>query len=342
MRFLLAITILFLNISHPGLCAIENTEPEQTPETQLINNANDAFWKRDFACARNYCALLSKYPSAKTSKARILVNLAICDAQLNNWQLATKEANQGVDLACHEPLTQADGLLVLGRCFVIAKKIDDARGAYLESLGTATKILGDWNCDLAPIYEGFAACEFNDKNLPSTEKSYKKVAQLDYLKYGPDCTQLAWSLLSLCNVLEAEHQNDLAHALYKKVFWNFRHQNEERIISEAHLDEANKEAFVKELRSQLYGHNNGYNNRLQGLDYIKQDIPANVLADPQSRPHDFYNWFSDRVGRETAPGLAFYDPTTKLKALIVTIHGLGLHHGAFTPFAEKSNIMASV
>ena len=337
MLLVLIIGIAFLaNTFVPCQSAIENSDSNQYSEADLMIKANGAFWKRNYACAKNYCLQLLDDNTTKVSKARLLVNIAICDSQMDNWDLAAKEAKQGIDIACDDPLAKSDGLLVAGRCYVVARKIDQAQEAYSQSLSIASKQLGDWNCDLAPIYEGLAACEYSHKNMQAAKTLYKKAAQLDYLKFGPDGTQLAWSLLSLCNALEALHENDQAHILYKKVFWNFRHQNEERIIEEANLQDADKEALLHELRKQLYGYNNGYENRLQGLDYLKQDIPTNVLKDSQSRLCDFNDWFSDRAGRDTAPGLAFFDPRTKLKALIVTIHGLGLHHGAFTPFAEQT------
>jgi acylglycerol lipase len=330
-QFLL-ITLVLNNIFVPSCTAEVGA---QFSEAELVIQANEAYWSRNFARARSSCAQLLNRQLEQTSKARVFVNIAMCDAQLDNWSLAEKEAKQGIDLACHDCLTRADGLLILGRCQVVTKNTSFAKEKYAQSLSLATQALGSWNCDLAQICEGLAACEFGDKHLESAHNLYKKVAQLDYLKYGPDGTHLAWSLLSLCNVLHAMGKDDQAHTLYKKVFWNFRHQNEERIISELKMQDVEKDDLIAELRKQLYGFDNGYANREVGLDYIKQGIPDSILSQAQSRPHDFANWFFDRVGRETAPGLAFFDPRTKLKALIVTIHGLGLHHGAFTPFAEK-------
>jgi alpha-beta hydrolase superfamily lysophospholipase len=338
LRMALAVLILvtlFATAYAPCECASENSDSVPLSESDLIDQANDHFWDKEFACAKISCQQLLDLEQTKVSQARLLVNLAICDAQLDNWELAAKEAKQGVDIACSDPVAKADGLLVLGRCQFVARKINDAREKYKQSLEIAKKEFGEWNCDLAPIYEGMAACEFNDNNMELAKKLYQTVAELDYLKYGPDDTQLAWSLLSLTNVLEAQNEKELAHTFYKKVFWNFRHQNEERIIAETKMQDDEKEKVIAELRRQLFGPNGGYENRNLGLDYITKDIPQNVAEAPKSRLRDFNNWFVDRIGRDTAPGLAFFDPRTKLKALIVTIHGLGLHHGAYTPFAEK-------
>ncbi len=311
-------------------------------DAHIIDYANEAFYKRDFAQARSKCLQLLDSRLTNQAKARLYVNLSVCDAQLEHWQEASKESQQGLELAVKDSvaeddgsLTEMDGLLVLARYLIVEKKISKAQEAYEQALMIARKRLGDWNCDLAPMYEGLAACDLAANNLRDTEAFYTKVAKLDYLKYGPDSTELAWSLLSLTNVLRSEEKQELADRLYKKVFWNFRHQNEERIISELQIKNPENNPLVTELRAQLYGLRNGYKNREYGLDFIRESIPENVIAKPVSREHDFNNWFAERVGRETAPGLAFFDPRTKLKALIVTVHGLGLHHSAYTPFSER-------
>ena len=315
--------------------AANNQAASDSDNTKLIDQANQSFYKRDFSKAKNICLqLLDSHPDNQT-KARLYVNLAVCDVQLEHWEDVDKESQMGIIISKEDSTIEMDGLLALAHCLIVEKKVSKAKEAYEQALVDAQKNLSDWNCDLAPMYEGLAACELADNNLQAAEDLYTKVAKLDYLKYGPDSTQFAWSLLSLCNVLGKEGKDDQAHYLYKKVFWNFRHQNEKRIISELHLTNSESDPMVIELRKQLYGLNNGYQNRGHALDFIKQGIPENIIAQPVSREHNFDNWFPERIGRETAPGLAFFDPRTKLRALIVTVHGLGLHHGAYTPFAEK-------
>jgi alpha-beta hydrolase superfamily lysophospholipase len=310
---------------------VEGTKDEAT----LIEQANQAFWKRNFAQARKLVSQLASGGSHCPKASRTLVNLAICDAQLDDWTIARKEAEEGIARAKPGTMTEADGLGTLARCEVVERKIDKAKENYQRAIKIATHHLGDWNCDLAPLYEGLGACYLADKQLAPALAAYKKVAQLDYLKYGGDDTHLAWSFLSIGSVLRQLGDQALAKQLYKKVFWNFRYQNEQRIMQEMNPSPSEKEQLQRELRRQVYGFTDAYEDRNQGLDYIKADIPEDVLANPVSRPRDFDNWFKRRVGRDAAPGLAFFDPRQKLRALIVTVHGLGLYRGAFTPFAEQ-------
>ncbi len=271
----------------------------------------------------------------RPQQARIYVNNAICDAQLENWDQAITEAKNGITLSDKGSLTEADGLAVLAKCLVVNRKIQQAQQYYERALSIAPKIVGEWNTDLAPIYEGLAACFVYEKKPSNAEPLYHKVAQLDLLKYGSDDAHLGWSLLSLSVIERSLGRNEIATQLYRKVFWNFRHQNEQRILEEMQPTENERSILVQELRRDLYGFTNGYGDKDQGLDYIKTGLPDEVLASPRRRPHNFDNWFCERIGRQTAPGLAFFDPKQKLKALVVTVHGLGLHHGAYTPFAQQ-------
>lgn len=301
-------------------------------QNDLTEKADVAFWKKDFVKAETQ---LLQITAPKTiGQARLLVNLAICDAELDRWEKARKEAIDGIALAAPNSMDQADGLLVLARCLIVAKDMKKAHETYKKALTIALKDLGPWNSGLAVFYEGLAACELYNKNLPEAEALYKKVAQLDYLKYGPDAPYMAWSLLTLSELMERTGREELSELLFRKAIWNFRRQNEERIIAEIKPEESMKEAILQELRQQLYG-SKGYEDRHLGMDYIKEDIPPEILAKPLLRKRDITSWFMQRVGREVAPGTAFFDPSRKLKALILTIHGLGLHNGAYEPFARR-------
>ncbi len=311
---------------------------EYVPADSLLGEqraANRAFWEKDFKTAGDIVQKLLLTPNqSRDFKARCLVNLAICQAQLDDWDAARKNSLAAMKIAKPNSLTSADAFFTYARCQYLDGKIDNALRNYQKALNTVISLEGDWNVDLAPLYEGLAGCYFSKKDYLHAEPYYKKVAQLDFLHYGLDDTRYAWSLLSLTAVEQHLGHKDLAALMYKKVFWNFRHQNELRIINE-NSAEPDQEKLIETLRQQLYGTTGAYDDRNLTLDCIKKGIPLTILNNHPKREQIFANWFKERVGREQAPGLAFFDPTKKLKALIVTVHGLGLHHGAFTPFAQQ-------
>jgi alpha-beta hydrolase superfamily lysophospholipase/Flp pilus assembly protein TadD len=300
----------------------------------LSAKANDLFWQNKFEEAKNVVAeLVNNGNLAKQDKARCYVNLSICDTQLDNLPIAKKEAMQALKLAEPGSMNEADALAIQACCLILEDKTSKSFSTYQKSLAIAQKNIGEWNCDLAPLYEGLGACCVQNKNFELAKIYYTKLAQLDLLKYGPDCTHLAWSLLNLSSAVDSLGQKDQAIDLYKKVFWNFRHQNEERIIAEA--KQPVDESFKQSLIQQMYGLTNAYADRNIGIDLLKKDIPENVMKAPLTRPHDFNNWFKVSIGRDKAPGLAYFDPTVPLRGLIVAVHGLGLSHHAYTPFAKR-------
>lgn len=302
----------------------------------LKEEANQAFWNQDYKIARsNLQKLLLEAKEDSVLRARILVNLAICDAQEDDLSLAMKRVDQALKLVPAGSLMYADALLVRARGFYILGKVEDSRNVYLKATDLAEKQLGPWNSDLATFYEGLAACAVSKGDWKEAECYYKKVAQLDFLKYGSDSVQLGWALLSLRNAESKLHKDDLEAEIYKKVFWNFRRQNEKRILAN-YKELPDQDRLAEELHKLLYGSNDGFANENKAMAFVKEGIPAEILeGKAQSREHNFDNWYRHRSGRDRAPGLAFFDPTKNLKGIIIAVHGLGLYHGAFTPFAEK-------
>lgn len=305
-------------------------------QADLVSAANDAFWKRDYKSAKESVSRILANPDLSTqAKARCFVNRAICEAQLDEWEEARKDSAEGLKLAAPKSLTEADGAMIQARVFLLDEKTDKARVMYEKAIENISALQTAWSTDLAPFYEGLAACYLIDKNYEQAERYYKQVAQLDMLKYGPDDTHVAWALMSLAGVERRLNKTDLADVFFKKVFWNFRHQNEERILHER-KDLPNQEEIARTLQHHMYGTVGGYKNQQCGVEQVKAGIPADVLAaKPIIRAKTFDNWFKERVGREKAPGLAFFDPTQPLKGLIVTIHGLGLYSGAYQAFGER-------
>lgn len=301
-------------------------------QTALKDEANRSFWQHNFEEAKKPLLKLCDGTLSPAEEARIRVNLAICDDQLDDLTQARKEALQAAKLAPGGSMIESDALSIAAHCYARDEHTDKAADLYDTALSIAEKNLGPWNCDLAPLYEGKGACAFSQGQWAEAKKAYLRSAQLDALKYGFDGTQVAWSLLNLTAALLKMNQQSEADKLYKKVFWNFRHQNEERIISEA--QEPVDDEFRQNLIKQLYGQNNAYADRTIAGDLLRNGIPEDVMTYPASRAHDFDNWFKERIGREQAPGLAFFDPRVPLKGLIVAVHGLGLSHNAYTPFAQ--------
>lgn len=105
------------------------------------------------------------------------------------------------------------------------------------------------------------------------------------LKYGPDDTHVAWSLMSLAGVERRLNRPDLA-ITFKNVLGT---------IINGSAFSLSARAFIKVLTLLLYGSVGGYKNQQCGVEQVKAGIPADVLAaKPIIRAKTFDNWFKAR------------------------------------------------
>src|SRR5271170_3053884 len=95
----------------PARC-LDDAPADQSGATsikQIMQAADQAFWRRDFAEAKKEALqLLDCSMPPSISRARVYVNLATCDDQMDNWESARSEALEGIKLAKENSLTQAD------------------------------------------------------------------------------------------------------------------------------------------------------------------------------------------------------------------------------------------
>lgn len=330
--------LLLVVLAVPAFAETDSAQSQKSstsPSNVLVEEANTAFWSRDYNRASELLtSLLANHAGAKEGKARLLLNLAMCQMQLDDLETARGNAESAIKLVDQNSVISAQALAIRAHWLLTESKFSQAAADYKQCIAIVEKLQGPWSVELAQFYEGLAACYLGDNKPVEASAAYKKVSQLDLLNSGPDGPHFAWSLLSLSNIEGRLGHSPVADMLFKKVFWNFRKQNEERILGE-YKGVMPDDQLVQLLRPQLYGNTGAFENGKQGLDYIKTDIPADAYAKVAPRQHLFDHWVRERVGRERAPGLAFFNPTKKLRGLIITVHGLGLHGGSFTPFARE-------
>jgi acylglycerol lipase len=340
----LAIACISLIMNLPAGAQVST---DKTAEANNVSNlreeANRLFWQHKYAEA---LIPLRKIPSSQRlgKEPRYLINVAICESQMENWTVAGDLAKRALKLLRQQQsasnLDISDAESTLANCLVVEGDVEKARDHFQASLTAAEKGLGQWNTDAAPIYEGLAACDYVQKKYTEAEPLYRKVAVLDYLKFGPDEPHLGWSFLFLSDIYWKLGKCDLAEELYKKVFWNFRKQNEERALKKLALElqksgESDRlDSFKPKLEALMYGTTGAINNRMCGVDWLKKQIPENATGQA-CRLRDFNNWFRDRVGREESPGRVILDPRLPLRCWLICIHGLSLNREAYDAFAEE-------
>src|SRR5688572_29324928 len=76
--------------------------------SRAMDEANEAFWKRDYSRAAELTqVLLQTHTGGKEGKARLLLNLAMCQMQLDDAETAKDKAESALKLADRDSVVYA-------------------------------------------------------------------------------------------------------------------------------------------------------------------------------------------------------------------------------------------
>lgn len=207
----------------------------------------------------------------------------------------------------------------------------DLNKMVLENLGGCYQYLGAFN---------------------KAEPILRAMALLDKNYFGDTDIRYGWSLFSLSEALKACHRNDEALPIYQKAIYVFRHNNRERIATEYGIDDEQlKQAALTESAEELekkkklahaltiaiYGSEASANNN-DGDKNLQQQTGHSSFFDHCERhpaSEKLGAWNLKPSGYRDAPGWVWVDPRVPRKAVLVCIHGLGLHHKAYESFAQR-------
>jgi len=204
------------------------------------------------------------------------------------------------------------------------------------------------------LLSGLAGSYDQLKQYDKSAPLYRALAILDRSYCGDTDINYGWSLLQLSDALKAAGKPAEAAPFYEKAVWIFRDSNCERLaekygISERQLKDEEADHSVSRqkvehdkklaatLRADVFG---------QGDTEEKKNGDKN-LAPPGTAMADIFQhcqaprrgnlgaWNIKPIKHSEAPGWVWTDPRVQQKALMLCVHGLGLHHRAFQSFAER-------
>ncbi|MBU6451216.1 MAG: alpha/beta fold hydrolase [Cyanobacteria bacterium REEB67] len=192
------------------------------------------------------------------------------------------------------------------------------------------------------------------KQFDQSAPVYRAMAVLDRTYFGDTDINYGWSLLELSDALKAAGKAEEAHPLYEKAVWIFRENNFQRLaekygISESQLKKEANQASVSpeklsrdrelaaQLRRNVFGQGDTEGRRLGDRDLAPRDASlANIFDHCQAPARGMLGAWNIKAAKHTeSPGWVWTDPAVKQKALMLCVHGLGLHHRAFESFAER-------
>lgn len=295
----------------------------------------------------------------KELKYQALLSVAGCSFHEEHFPEAERELAKCTELLSELKLTSQERsrrtillLLYQGESFYRQERYDEASKLFVKALDIlAGQNLGgslDYE-NSKMLLESLSGCFQHLHQFDKAEPILRTMAILDKNYLGDSDLTYGWSLLGLSDVLKALHRPDEAQPLYRKAIWTFRFDNRNRIakdlgISEeqlSRLKESDSETYKKKaqlyekLTRDVFGQGFGARELDKNLeppgfqsnlfDRCQAHLPGEKLGAWNLRPQRFTE----------APGWVWSDPGTEQKAMIVCVHGLGLHHKAYESFAQR-------
>ncbi len=189
--------------------------------------------------------------------------------------------------------------------------------------------------DMFPIAKldlaGLGGVYWRLKDYQKSADSYIELYKLERDKYGASDIDCGWACLQTSYALAKLGKKDEVQKWFERAIWIFRKDNADRIAQEY------KEKHDGQISPEILAH---ISNTLFGSK--AGIVPPDPIPEGHSKyqslksPDEGYITPWKRKFKQTeAPGWVWMDPSVKSKAILICVHGLGLHHRAFESFANR-------
>jgi acylglycerol lipase len=308
-----------------------------------------AYWNKQPACAVGV-------------KKQLESELAVagCHFHEHNYQQVEKILPHCIELSRSKELEKAyrTRMVVLmqiykGETLYRERQYDDAVKVFVAALD---QLASDNTTYLSyelnkMVLESLGGCYQHLGQLQKAEPVLRAKAILDKNYYGDDI-RYGWSLFLLSDALKANGRKDEARSIYQKAIYIFRMQNRDRLATEYGVNDeqlkaaeakespeivAKKKQMAETLTQAIFGspesaaRNDGDKSLLEEaknsslFDHCELRKPGEKLG----------AWNLHGNNQKEAPGWVWVDPRVERKAILMCVHGLGLHHRAYESFARR-------
>lgn len=312
--------------------------------------ANEKYWSDDYINARAAIEAILDRTKCSIKQLEhecleIYMNLAVCQMQQDELQNAKKlligllrSAKAETANNNNGGMDEPDCLFFLAECNYRLGSYKQAESLYREALAKYRKILDPLNNDLSPCLDGLAGCLCHKNDYADALPLFIELAKIDIKNRGPNDLTTAWSLMKLSDILKQLDKKSEAQPLFEKSVYTFRQTNIDRILAEhgfSKQENTSGDLLKKKLRGYIFGKGDRADLASGGAPFKELTKGIDYAEISQPRPYDFYNWRLKRTRIVDAPGLVTVNPNKPLQGLIICVHGLGLHHGTYKPFAQQ-------
>lgn len=274
-------------------------------------------------------------PDSKLSKSDLLMDIAGCYFNIGKYDLAQKTVEKSLKLkaTAEDRYCPARKIFNLAECFYFQRKFDTAILKYLE----AVKIMEKYNEPKLKrrLYMSLASCYSVLDNFEEAKKYQEEAVRLDKAIFGPRNINYGWGLYKLGDIYK-QLKDPRTEIVISKAIWIFRLKNRERLLEEnslvGELTSPEEKELAGKIDSYLFGITKDY-------DFEKSDSflfagKDKLNIDKSKLPKNCSVW-KNQYEVKQAPGIAWLNPYKPLKAIVLTVHGLGLHHGVYESFGRR-------
>ena len=238
------------------------------------------------------------------------------------------------------PLDAGDCLMGLGESNYLLGRFQKALECYSEALSFFEQRFGRSHPELIPALEGIGGTRYAQNEYERALSVFKRIAQIDLATYGPWHPRVSLSLNNLSDVYYKLGKCDRARPLFERAVWIFKKNQADRLCKQALSKPSteNRLEDLKVIRDRICTVVLGVDAK-GALDsgpkvFELLDMPAaDKTIEAVERSTDFDSWHVERSPVRDI-GFMALDPRLEQKGIIVCLHGLGLHHGAYEKFAE--------
>lgn len=328
-----------------------DSSESRTVEIQALKEkASKEFFKRRFKEAQENLAKLEQISRHKDDplNARVLINQGLICLELGKPQKALALFEEARKLLKEDKdsreMILADLYFGLGESRYRIGHIDQALPFYEDALAIYDKHFSRYSKDLLPVLEGIGGSYLSKEMFKEALPYYRRMAQIDLLRYGATHPRVGKSFNSLSDVFYRMEECGGARPFFSQAVWIFRKNNMDSILKSLNRDaetgKYSKEQlaeFQERVKKVVLGVQDPPEFRKMSYDLLKDEqFNESCSLCENRRPRDFDNWQLHR-GVHYDAGFIKVDPTVKTRGLIVCLHGLGLNHGSYKEFASKVN-----
>jgi len=337
--------------------ATDDATADSAVKSSRLEVANRAFFNGDYETASKFCLSVLHGKSGKNAdhpddlpeckdlhsmkkQARAAINLGIC-------YLGMKQANKAEPWFNHaskllNKMEAPDGLAIgdylagLGECHYMQGRSKQSLREYSEAISFYQQKLGRWHPETVPALEGLAGSHFVEGSFQTALPIYEQIARVDLIHYGPSHTRFGLSLNNLAEVYYQLAGCKQSRKMFEHAMWIFKHEAAERLYKsvEDEGDAAQVAVMKKRIKEAVIGLKELPDFKTVGSELLQAKGFDPTQQSFAPRPNDFDNWRLARRNAEETTYVAI-DPKVEQKALILCLHGLGLHCKSFDDFAKK-------